>query len=298
MARTRSTVIALVLLAALLAATQALARDRALSSDRSAANVAAFGQAVAWSREDADGKGRLVLRGFGTPADVPARPLSGFFDPDLGQDENGRNVAVYTRCAGVSGRSCDVYEYDFERDRERKAPGASTSGCDEFAPSIWEGTIAFARSGPKRCRGLFVKGPKGAALMLDRRIASDTDIRAGRVAYLLTPDSGRSSIRVFTIRSGRSHRVVSGLSSEGERTRVSSPAFSGSYLYWLFEDVRRRDHFVARSRGLPGSVLQFSDRKLPGRPDSIAVGGRTVYYTNGRGVHEASDPAPRYTTQH
>jgi hypothetical protein len=274
------------------------ARDRTISSDRSATNLSAFGQGLLWSRTAADGRSRLVLRGFGAPTDVPVDPVSGSFDADLGQDSEGSTVAVYTRCAGVSGRNCDVYEFDFARTRERKLPGASTSRCSEFAPSIWQGAVAFARSGPGGCNGLYVKGRRGSALLLDHRVAAETDFREGRVAYLYAPDSRRTSIRIFSIKEGESRLVIGSLRSGGERTRVTNPTFAGSYLYWLFEDVRRKDFRAGRSRAHRRSALQFSDRKLAGRPESIAVDGRTIYYTNGRGVFQANDPAPHFVIGH
>jgi hypothetical protein len=284
-----------ILALALLVSAQALARDRVISRDRSASNLSAFGQGFAWSREDTDGKAHLALQSFGTPTDVPVQPLTGgAFDPDLGQNANGSTVVVYTRCAGVSGKNCDVYQYDFTSRRETKVPGASTSSCSEYAPSIWEGTVAFARSGSKSCRGLYVKGPKGAALRLDTRIPADTDIRSGRVAYLYAPDSKRTYIRLFEIRRGRSNVVIAGLNSEGERTRVTNPAFSGNYVYWLHHDLRRKEYVVGRSRGHAQSVLQFSDRKLAGSVDSIALDGRALFYTNRRGVFQANDPAPKF----
>jgi hypothetical protein len=276
----------------------AAAVDRVISRDRTAANLSAFGQGLVWSRTETDGRARLVLRGFGAPGDVNVAPLAGgLFDPDLGEDASGGVVAVYTRCAGVSGRNCDVYEFDFARDRERKVPGASSPRCSEFAPSIWQGAIAFARSGPKGCGGLYVKGRRGSPLQLDSRVPADTDFRAGRVAYLLTPAAGRSMIRVFTIKEGSSRAVVSGLQSQGERTRVSSPIFGGRYIYFLFQDQRRKRFAVGRSRGHGNSSVQFSDRSLPGAVDSIAVDGRKLYYANGRGVFEATNPIPRFSAK-
>jgi hypothetical protein len=134
--------------------------------------------------------------------------------------------------------------------------------------------------------------------MLDRRVAAETDFREGRVAYLYAPDSRRTSIRLFSIKEGESRLVIGSLRSRGERTRVTSPTFAGNYLYWLFEDIRRKDFRIGRSRAHAGSALQFSDRKLAGRPDSIAVDGRTIYFTNGRGVFQANDPAPRFVIGH
>ncbi len=273
----------------------ALARDAAIATDRTATNLSAFGQGLIWSRTANDGASRLVLRGFGPPADLPVPPYSGgVFDADLGQDSSGTVIAVYPRCGGVSGRNCDVYQFNFSTNRESRVAGAATSRCSEYAPSIWEGAVAFARRGPRGCNGLYVKGRRGTALKLDSRVPAETDFRSGRVAYLTLSNLGRTAIRLFSIREGRSHVVVAGVRAEGERTRVTNPSFSGRYLYWLFEDQRRRDFLVARSRGNARSSLQFSDRALPGRVDSIALDGRTLYYTNGRGVFRASDPAPLF----
>lgn len=282
---------------ALVLPASAVARDRAITTDRTATNPSAFGKGLLWSQASG-GRSRLVLRGFGAPAYVPAPPrMGGLFDPDLGENAEGSVVAVYTRCAGVSARNCDVYEWNFTQNRESKVAGASTSRCSEFAPSIWEGSVAFARSGPRGCAGLFVKGPRGAALRLDSRIPADTDIREGRVAYLHIPSPQQSVIRLFTIKQGTSRRVISGLRAAGERTRVSSPVFGGSYLYFLFEDVSRKQFRVGRSRARASSTIQFSDRPLPGAVEAIAVDGRNVYYANGRGIFQATDPVPGFSAR-
>jgi hypothetical protein len=283
--------------------TSALGRDASVSTDRSAANLTAFGSSLAWSREESNGRHRLVsytkLQALGSqppPADLAVRASSSPFDPDLGVDRRGRPAVVYTRCAGVSGRNCDVYGFDGKV--ESKVRGASSSRCSEFAPSIWKGVIAFARSGSRRCNGLYLKG-RGPMLRLDRRIPADTDIRGNRVAYLHAPSSRSTVIRIFSFSSegGRSHVVVAGVRTGRERTRVTYPEFSGRYLYFLLEDLRRNDVLVGRSRVERGSLLQFSRRTLPGSIDSIGVDGNTVYFTNGRGVYQATDPALRFSAR-
>ncbi len=282
------------LLMALAWPAMALAKDRVISTARTATNLSAFGQGLIWSRTDIDGRSRLVLRGFGAPTDVPVAPASGQFDPDLGRDATGATVAVYTRCAGVSGSNCDIYEFNFATSRERKLPGASSSRCSEFAPSVSQGAVAFARRGPKGCKGLYVKGRKGTPLKLESRVPADTDFREGRVAYLQVTGK-RTQIRVFTIAQGSSRDVITSLRTEGERTRVSYPTFAGSYLYWLFEDQRRKRFSVGRSRARAANpTLAFSERTLPGKPDSIALDGRELFYTNGRGVFQATDPLPSF----
>jgi hypothetical protein len=278
----------------------ALGADKPISTDRSAINLTAFGPSLAWDREDSSGRHHLVsftrvatLLSQPPPADLAVRPSDSPFDPDLGVDRKGEPAVVYTRCAGRSGRNCDIWGFDGKV--ESKVRGASSSRCSEFAPSIWKGIIAFARSGSKRCNGLYLKG-RGPLLRLDRRIPADTDLRGNRVVYLHAPTANRTTIRIFsfTREGGQSRVVVAGVRAKGERTRVTYPEFAGRYIYFLFEDIRRKDFLVGRSRPEAGSVLEFSKRTLPRSVDSIGVDGSTVYFTNGRGVFQASDPTPRF----
>jgi hypothetical protein len=90
------------------------------------------------------------------------------FDIDLGPDEDGDVVAVYSRCAtepdlvrtretfGVrvfsnpypaytTGRGCDIHRYDLDTRQETRIEGASTGQASEVLPSIWRDQIAFAR---------------------------------------------------------------------------------------------------------------------------------------------------------
>jgi hypothetical protein len=290
----RRALLALGLIAALASAAASWARDTALSGDKSATNLSAFDLSVAWTRKDADGVYRLVSYSraatlLSQPVDLPVRPSEKPFDPDVGKSKRGAPLVVYTRCAGVSGKDCDVYQFDGKR--ESKVKGASSSHCSEFAPSVWNGTVAFGRTGPGTCKGLYVKGERGTALRLDKRVPADTDLRRGMVAYLLA-SSQKSDLRLFTIKQARSRIVVAAVTGRRDGFRISNPTFDGSYVYWLFEDLRRNRFTAGRSRGGPRSVIQWSDRSLPGSVDSIAVDGRTLYYTNGRGVREANDPTP------
>ena len=291
---------ALAALSALGVATIALAADRAVTSDRTAANASAHNGQVVWSRLGVDGRSRLVERVFGRPKDTPARPKDGLFDPDLGTSRMGHRVIVYTRCAGLTGRDCDIWELDYGRGRERKLPGASTSRCSEFGPSVWLGKVAFARTGPRGCNGLYVlrrrvHGRK-RRLRLDRRVPADTDVRGNRVAYLHSPagDPSRTFIRARNFH-GPSRVVVAGVTAQGESFRVSSPVLDGAFVYWLQYDQRRKQYFVGRNRvTVRRSPLEFSDRTLPGRVDSIAVTRGLVFYTNGRGLLGATDPQPSF----
>jgi hypothetical protein len=284
----------------------ALAADQVVTTDRTAAILDAFRGTLLWSRGASDGGARLVLLGQSDPTDVAGiAPGAGLFDAKLGRDRRGSLVAVYTRCAGLGGGDCDVYELDLATRRERRVKGVSSDRCSEFAPSIWRGTVAFARGGRRGCNGLYVRRPSGALRRLDNRAPAVTDVGRGRVAYLYAPPLREPSvpravgpfvIRMRSLRGGRSHIVVAGMAAQGsERSVVTNPVLAGRYVYWLHRDLGRREFFVGRSRGHRRSVLEFSDRTLPGAVESIAVGGRSLYYANGRGIFRATGPVLRFS---
>jgi hypothetical protein len=284
----------LVALTVVLALAAGAAADNAVSPDRSVQNVTAHNGLLAWSRVGSDGRSRLVHRVGQKGRDVPVRPKSGgLFDPDVGTTTRGNETIVYTRCAGLSGRDCDVWQYDgFDR-TERKVPGASSARCSEFAPSVWLGTVAFARTGGSGCRGLYVTR-RGVTRKLDDRVPADTDLRGDRVAYLYLPpaNTSRSYIRVRRTHSGRSRLVVSGFRDAGESFRVSSPVLEGRYVYWLIADLTRNEQFAARALVARRSPIEFSDRLLPRTATSLAVVRERLYYTDPLGLLVADQPAP------
>jgi hypothetical protein len=270
--------------------------DEAVTPDRSAANVSAHNGMLAWSRLGADGRARLVHRIRGKGRDVPVRPKSGgLFDPDVGTTARGNETIVYTRCAGLSGRDCDVWQYDgFDR-REHKLAGASSSRCSEFAPSVWIGAVAFGRTGPSGCAGLYV-ARRGKVRRLDTRVPADTDLRGDRVTYLFLPpaNTSRSYIRVRRMSRGHSRLVVSGFAGEGESFRVSSPVLEGRYLYWLIADLGRNEQFAARTLVRRRAPLEFSDRLLPRSATSMALVRERLYYTDRLGLFLANQPPPTF----
>jgi hypothetical protein len=281
-----------VLAALALAALPAVAgADTTVSSDRTATNLSAHHGQLVWSRADRDGRAHLVRRIAGANRDVPVPAKDGLFDPDTGTSHGGHQVIVYTRCAGLSGASCDVWLYNEGTRREHKVAGAASATCSEFAPSVWIGAIAFARSGPGSCPGLYVLR-RGRLRRLDTRTPSQTDLRGARVAYLYTPagDPSRTSVRLLSIYGGPSRRVVSGFSAEHESYRVTSPVFDSRFVYWLQEDRVRHEFFSGRGVTRRSAPLEFTQQTFPGRVTSIAVGDGRFYYANGRGVFEATSP--------
>lgn len=275
-----------------LGAAPAHAADRLITRDPTAANVTAHGGSsnVVWARVGSDGRSRLVHRIRNRNRDLPVRPKAGLFDPDLGINAQGHRVIVYTRCAGLSGRDCDVWQYDVASRRESKVPGASTAACSEFAPSVWIGAVAFGSSGPGRCNGLYIVRRK-TRLMLDERVPAETDLRAHRVAYLHIPpgDTTRTFVRVRGARGGKSRVIVTGFAAEGESYRVSNPILDSRYVYWLQQDQIRNEFFAGRANAIQGSVLEFTSRLFPGAVNSLAVARAGIFYTNGQGLYLATD---------
>jgi len=283
---------------ALVAPTPASAADTVLTRDATAANVSTHSGQPVWSRVARDGLARLVQRVRGRNRDLPVQPKAGLFDPDVGTTPRGNFTVVYTRCAGLSGQGCDVWQYDGFDFKERKVKGASTATCSEFAPSVWLGSVAFARTGPGKCNGLFVVR-RGKLRRVDNRVPADTDLRGGRVAYLFIPsgDAFRSQVRLRTLRNKRSRVIVTGFAAQKESYAVSSPVMTGRYIHWLQEDRVRNDFFAGRALLTGKPALEFTQRTFPGRVDSIAITRERLYYTNGKGVYLATDPpatfAPR-----
>ncbi len=265
--------------------------DVTVSRDRTATNASAHHGQLVWSRVGKNGRARLVRRIGGANEDVPVRAKDGLFDPHTGTSRQGNQVIVYTRCAGLSGVGCDVWRYNEGTRRERKVPGASSARCSEFAPSVWIGTVAFARTGPGNCPGLYVVRRRRVR-RLDGRVPSQTDIRGRRVAYLYTPagDPSRTSVRLRSVFGGQSRRVVSGFTAEHESYRVTSPVLDGRYVYWLQEDRVRDEFFAGRGLAAHSSRLEFTQQTFPGRVTSIAVGDGRLHYANGRGLYEATNP--------
>ena len=275
-----------------------LAADEVLSRDTTAANVSTHSGQPVWSRVARDGQARLVQRVRGRNRDLPVAPKAGLFDPDVGTTPRGNFTVVYSRCAGLSGQGCDVWQYDGFDFKERRVEGASTKTCSEFAPSVWLGSVAFARTGPGKCNGLYVVR-RGKLRKIDGRVPADTDLRGGRVAYLFLPpnDTFRSQIRVRTLRQKRSRVVVTGFRAEGESYAVSSPVLTGRYVHWLQEDRVRNDFFAGRALAGGRPALEFTQRTFPRRVGSIAITRERFYYTNGRGLYLATDPQPIFASR-
>ena len=141
---------------------------------------------------------------------------------------------------------------------------------------MWLGSVAFARTGPGRCNGLYIVR-RGKLRRLDSRVPAETDLRGDRVAYLLHPagrhDSAAVPARPHAARRKRSRVVVTGFAAEGESyARLATRSSTSRYVYWLQQDQIRNEFFAGRAQRRSAARRSSSRSRLfPGAVNSIAI---------------------------
>jgi hypothetical protein len=234
----------------------ALAGDTVIATIPRASHIDAFGGRVVSSYWDDSRTGYLLGELVGNtirPLPVAPRPMP--FDVDLGPDRrNKRTIAVYSRCTRepiiyweLDGRrGCDLYEFDFGTNRERKlAPAGRKS--DEYFPTVWRNRIAFtrtyrapARAQPKRVvywRSLSGRGRSHRLRSGAGReffAPHDLDMRADRVAAIWSSDFGAAEIRVSAI--GHRPRLISVVPGSGAGAFEYSTfgtSLTSRGVYWM-----------------------------------------------------------------
>ncbi|MEA2130730.1 MAG: hypothetical protein QOJ85_3621, partial [Solirubrobacteraceae bacterium] len=184
MKRSRATLLAAVALACC-TATPAHAADAVLSPAPGAAGLTAYNGHVVWSsRDPVSGRWSLTQLHRGAVSALAVAPRSVPFDADAGSDADGNAVVVYSRCAtepsppsGLSpgadwmtASGCDIYQTRLDgAGGEIRLDRVNSRDGSETTPSIWRGTVAFAR----RARGGHV------AKLLLRRPSDRTPTRLG-----------------------------------------------------------------------------------------------------------------------
>jgi hypothetical protein len=278
-----------------------------ISPDSTASDVNAYRDVLVWSRQDASGRFRLVVRRAGATGDVPLRSFHDPVDADLGPARRGGLVATYERCR--SSERCDVYRLGLSRLRERKL-GFSTRRRSEFAPSNWRGRYVFSRaldaSGDPAGSGsgLFTT-PR--TRRLSRRVFLQSDLRGRVVAVQFDDFEAESGIAVKRFRRGGRGRVCTVATDHHPRSFstssgvVQSPVIAGNYVYWL----RLYSSGQPGAPSASGASIErrwLPDRRCRSRPQehvasvdsdahSIAVDRGALYYTSGRGVVKLSAAA-------
>lgn len=127
--------------------------------------VSAYDGHVVWNELDAPtGRWYLRHRHGGASSRLPVAPRPVQFDVDVGPDTRGRAVAVYSRCKRepspatglalspdwMTAEGCDIYQFRLTGGSERRVGRVSSQRGSETTPSIWKGTLAFARRVPPR----------------------------------------------------------------------------------------------------------------------------------------------------
>ena len=187
--------------------------------------------------------------------------------------------------------------------RSRKVPGRlDRDGCSEFAPSVWLGAVAFARSGPGRCNGLYiVRRETSCAGSTAACRPRPTCAAAGSPTCFIppgdtTPQPDPRPRRARRALARRGHR----LRGRGrELSRSAARCSTGRYIHWLQED--RDPQRVLRGPALArsaSSVLEFTQPHVPRRVE-LARDPRAerFYYTNGKGLYLATDPPPIFAAR-
>lgn len=220
-------------------------------------DLSAAGGYVVWERATPLGE-RLTQRHKGVTRDLTIRAAANFAGLDVGRDERGHLVALYSRCADRV-YTCDVYLYRFATRRETRVRSVSKPRCDETSPSIWNGVIAFSRGrngDNRRARcfgGLYAKGRgRGARPQrLTRSVPESTDVHGRWVAFTfpLPPNERGSDIRLarLGVKRNRVRKVtelypdrsfvgpVGCARCDWDSIQLAAAVLDGGYLYWTVE---------------------------------------------------------------
>jgi hypothetical protein len=90
---------------------------------------------------------------------LPVAPRPQPFDVSVGSDINGKPVATFSRCARTpelyggqiaadAGSGCRIYMLDLATNRESRLPIPASQGVSDTTPSMWHGSVTFARKSP------------------------------------------------------------------------------------------------------------------------------------------------------
>lgn len=264
--------------------------------------VDAFRGLVAWSHYDRDTERyRLRYRFEGRTrfADAPSRAEP--FDLDLGPDERGSFLAVYSRC-GRDGEDCDLYQYRFAKREERKLRGPSSERFNEGSPTVWGSRIAFDRSGVETPIRLGRRAGGGTSdieggsrdQVLDLQGPTALELRAEHLAFAWYAGTDESAagggpapaitemwLLEFDGDDESERRLVGRGIEGGPEADFEYPSLTEDALYYGFRDGRF-DNERFRKTSLQGEPM--ATVVAPGSLLWYAQDGSTGYYViSGRG---------------
>ena len=293
---------ALVLAALLPAPLAASATEQVVAKVGEAAGLTAYGGHVVWSQRDpATGRWQLRQWHAGHVSRLAVSERGVPFDADAGPDAHGRPVLVYSRCrldpAGTSpgvyyatadwtfAEGCDIFETDLTTGRSHRLGAVSSRSGSETTPSIWRGSLAFARHGAHRgfARVLIHGGRRTARQPAGTLYAAIP----GRPKPAAAPDSLDLGPRVLTF-----IRLVDDTGASGNDDRA--------WELWI--DSRRSHNAVEPATGGTGEC----NKRVLISPNAVGLGAQWLYSTGGCGMFAvppersdafAFDWATRSTTQ-
>lgn len=198
-----------------------------------AQNVSTYGDTYAWSQQAPDGTYKLVVKiAADAPYEAPIPAFGQAVDPDVGpRDSTGAPVVAYSRC--TTSARCDVYRFDPSTGKEAKLKAVSKSKSAETAPSIWKGTVLFARTGGGS-RGAYLYRPGRGTRRLDVKVPVATDVSDLYAAMLVRPGS-QSFLRV-TRYNDTAKTVAQDMSTDAGGSVFGPPTVTRYYIYWRAND--------------------------------------------------------------
>jgi hypothetical protein len=220
--------------------------------------VSAYAGHVVWSQWD--GTAYRLYEAHASPAgqvttQLAPAPRGIPFDADIGPGPDGAPTVVYSRCTSeprlgadqlpvwATGRGCDVYELPLSATRETRVAGVSTGANSEFLPSIWRGTIAFARV-YDRNPYVYVRGPDGPSqrqpggMRGETGLPGPTSLDLAGVRLALTwgatvKGDFRTDARLDTTTGG--HTLLEFTTGQGRGERVVNAFVFAGRVWWAHE---------------------------------------------------------------
>src|SRR6266511_2696378 len=274
------------------------AADTALTTDPTADAVAAFGGWTVWSRQDVDGRYRLVVAApGGQPGDANLPASTQPVDAQLSPSPDGSDiVATFTLCSP----GCAAQQYLL-------MTGASSAlrlggrRCRASGVSSWMDAVAYvARGSGCHPAGVWYRRARGRPRLIAKSSnATTTDLNGTQLLW-----AGEFYLRVQGVRARRARTLFIFPPGEGESYEVRSPSLAGDgFAYYALRHLLAPDYgqVLLRQPVTDPNACQYLNRPPVTRvgetklaPVSVAVDRGAVYYTNGADVYQATDPPPEW----